>query len=136
MTPLDAFHELSYYTLSHKKEEFIHQYVVDAYAAQTADKNTKSIKINFGLIGLYLHLEKGFSGKEVQRAHMALARYKDKLPIIHLPEKRGEITVFDVLQAPEGEERVAKIEAWMESVWGAYKSEQQKIKDFLEKYLL
>lgn len=136
MTPLDAFHQLSYYTLSHKQEEFIHQYVVDAFAVQTADKDTKSIKINFGLIGLYLHLEKGFSGKEVQRAHMQFAKYKEKLPAITLPENRGEITVFDVLQTTEGEERDRKIEDWMQSVWNAYKNEQQKIKDFLEKYMV
>lgn len=134
MTPLDAFHQLSYYTLSHKKEEFIHQYIVDAFAVQTADKDTKSIKINFGLIGLYLHLEKGFTGKEVQQAHMQLAQYKDKLPKIVLPESRGKITVFDVLNSPKGQQPDAKIDEWMQSVWDAYKDEQQKVKDFLEKY--
>ncbi|HSD98157.1 MAG TPA: DUF5946 family protein [Patescibacteria group bacterium] len=136
MTPQDAFHELSYYTLSHKKEEFIHQYIVDAFAAQTADKNTKSIKINFGLIGLYLHIEKGCTGKEVQQAHMQLAKYKDKLPVIVLPKERGEITVFDVLDSPEGNVRDTKIEEWMQSVWEAYKDEQGKVKEFLKEYLV
>jgi len=135
MTSLEAFDQLSYYTLSHKKDEFIHQYIVDAFAAQMADENTKSIKINFGLIGLYLHLEKGFTGKQVQKAHMQLARYKTRLPKIDLPEKRGGIGVFDVLATTEGEGRDAKIEDWMHSVWDAYKGSHQTIKDYLEKFL-
>ncbi len=131
----EAFDQLSYYTLAHKQEEFIHQYIVDAFAAQTADENTKSIKINFGLIGLYLHLEKGYSGKKVQEAHMQLAKYKDKLPEIVLPRERGEITIFGVLDTPEGEERDQKIEEWMQSVWNAYADSHKVIEDFLTKYL-
>jgi len=132
----EAFSELSYYTLSHKSPEFIHQYIVDAYAAETADENTKPIKIVFALIGLYLHIEKKYSGKMVQNAHMQLVKYKEKLPKVVLPEKRGEITVFDVLRTPEGMERDGKIEEWTTSMWTAYTSEHQKIADFLDKYLL
>lgn len=33
--------ELSYYTLSHGDPSFIHQYIVDAFAAQHADENPK-----------------------------------------------------------------------------------------------
>lgn len=135
MTSQEAFDELSYYTLSRQQEEFIHQYVVDAYAAQTADENTKPIKINFGLIGLYLHVEKRFSGKEVQQAHMMLTKYKKDLPDIPLPKERGEITVFDVLASPEGEERDKKIEEWMQSVWDAYKDAQPLVKNFIAKHL-
>lgn len=135
MTPDEAFNELSYYTLSTKQDEFIHQYVVDAFAAQMADKKTKLIKINFALIGLYLHLEKGFTGKQVQIAHMQLAKYKRKLPTITLPQNRGDITVFDVLQLPEGEKRDEKIEEWMKSVWSAYAPQHKKVKSFITAYL-
>lgn len=130
-----AFETLSYYTLSHKQEEFIHQYIVDAFAAQAADEATKSIAINFGLIGLYLHIGKGFTGKQVQKAHMQLAKYKENLPQITLPENKGEVTVFDVLAIPEGEERDKKIEEWMVSVWDAYINEHEKIENFLKLYL-
>ena len=136
MTSQEAFNELSYYTLSHKTEEFIHQYVVDSFAAEMADEDTKPIAINFGLIGLYLHIEKGFSGKKVQQAHIILAKYKEKLPHIVLPEKRGEITVFDVLDTSEGEERDRKIEEWMKSVWDAYIDSHNVIAEFLKKFLL
>ncbi|MGB4837418.1 MAG: hypothetical protein WBP08_00365 [Saprospiraceae bacterium] len=55
----EEFYELSYYTLGHKDMGyFIHQHIVDAYQAQTADKDTKPIAITFALVGLYLYLEK------------------------------------------------------------------------------
>ena len=131
MTSQEAFDELSYYTLSHKQEEFIHQYVVDAFAAQNADEGTKTIAIVFGLVGLYLHIEKKYSGKMVQKAHMQLAKYKEKLPKIVLPKDRGEITVFDVLNTPEGDQRDEKIEDWMHSVWQAYHASYKIIDKFL-----
>src|SRR5262247_2885212 len=76
MTSEDAYNELCYYTLAHRDPSFIHQHVVDAFAAQNADEQTKPIKLTFALVGLYLHVEKRFSGRKVQRVHMDLARKK------------------------------------------------------------
>lgn len=135
MTSQEAFNALSYYTLSHKTDEFIHQYIVDTFAVQTADEKTKPIKIAFGLIGLYLHIEKGYTGKMVQRAHMQLAKYKKFLPKFNLPENKGDITVFDVLKIPEGEGRDEKIEEWMRSVWDEYKENHNTVENFLKLYL-
>jgi hypothetical protein len=64
----DAYDQVRYYTLSLGDPAFIHQHVVDAFIAQHADENTKPIAITFALVGLYLHVEKGFSGQQVQRA--------------------------------------------------------------------
>jgi hypothetical protein len=51
----EQYNELLYYTLCHQDiGYFIHQHVVDAYTAQTADNNTKPIAIIFALVGLYL----------------------------------------------------------------------------------
>ena len=73
---LDAYHELSAYTQTHGDLTFIHQHVVDAWAAQHAVEAGKSIGLTFALAGLYLHLERGFSGRQVQRAHMEMGRRK------------------------------------------------------------
>ncbi len=70
----EAYNELCCYTLAHGDTSFIHQHVVDAFAAQTAGDGTKPIALAFALIGLYLHVEREFSGKQVQRAHMFLER--------------------------------------------------------------
>ncbi len=115
------FHQLSFYTLAHPDPVyFIHQHAVDAFAVQTADENTKSIKLTFGLIGLYLFLEKRYTGKQVQNAHVKLSQNKKVWPLLALPKHRGTITVSDVLQAEEGEPRDQMIKTWCESVWAAY----------------
>lgn len=130
--PQEAYNELAYYTLSHKDPAFIHQHVVDAFAAQYADESTKLIKILFALIGLYLYLEKGYTGKQVQLAHMQIAKEKKDWPKIKLPEERGNITVFDVVNINPGEERDRMIKKWCQSVWEAYSSSREIIIDFLK----
>src|SRR5262249_18691090 len=105
MTSEEAYNELCYYTLAHRDPSFIHQDVVDAFAAQNAGEQTKPIKLTFALVGLYLHVEKQFSGRQVQRAHMDLARQKQLWPRFALPSDRGSQTVADVLAIPAGPAR-------------------------------
>lgn len=128
----EAYNELSYYTLSHPDPSFIHQLVVDAHAAQTANNDIKSITITFALAGLYLVVEKEFSGKQVQLAHMKLAKHKKQWPTFVLPNERGEVTVFDVLSAPAGVQRDTMIQEWCKSVWAAYKENQQQIRNIVK----
>lgn len=114
------FHELAFYTLAHGDPAFIHQHVVDAYAAQNADCVTKPITITFALIGLYLYLEHGFTGRQVQLAHMRMARHRKPWLSFPLPGERGNIQVSDVLAAEPGACRDAAIRTWCESVWRAW----------------
>jgi hypothetical protein len=116
-TDLDLFHELSFYTLSHGDPAFIHQNSVDAYTAQHADETTKPIAVVFALIGLYLHLEKYFTGKQVQLAHMRMAKQRREWPRLPLPEKTASITVADVVAAEPGPPCDAMIRKWCEAVW-------------------
>lgn len=127
----DAYYELSCYTLAHGHPSFIHQHIVDAFAAQTADAQTKPIKLTFGLIGLYLHLEKGLSGKQVQRAHMDLAKQKHVWPSFALPADRGSITAMDVMRAPAGAERDKAIDEWCASVWDAFRDSHGAVASLL-----
>lgn len=120
-------HELSFYTLALGDAEFIHQHVVDAYAVQNATSQTKPIAVVFGLIGLYLHLERGFTGRQVQRAHMKLATPRRKWMMPRLPEQRGAVRVGDVLQSPPGLERQVMIDVWCTSVWNAYEEAHAEI---------
>lgn len=131
----EQFYELSYYTLAHPDPAFIHQHVVDAFTAQTADRDSKPIAVAFALIGLCLYLEKNYTGKQVQLAHMALARKKREWPKFELPESRGEITVGDVLREPAGAIRDVKIREWCASVWQAYGGSRQQVLDLLSRFL-
>ncbi len=123
------------YVYAMDRPGFILQHVVDAYAAQTADETTKPIKIVFGLLGLFLHLEKGYAGRPVQLVHMKLANQPRKQwPAISLPLDRGGITVEDVMAASEGAERDAAIDKWCASVWTAYQGSRHLIIDLLREH--
>ncbi|HEY0369942.1 MAG TPA: DUF5946 family protein [Chthoniobacterales bacterium] len=120
MNHLEAYHELCAYTLTHGDAAFIHQHVVDAYCAQNATRETKPIAITFALLGLCLHAERSFNGRQVQLAHMHLAREKRTWPTFNLPDQRGSITTRDVIHKTEGAERDAAISEWAMMVWQAY----------------
>jgi hypothetical protein len=131
----EVYNELSYYTLAHPDPAFLHQNIVDAYAAQHADQSTKPIVIVFGLIGLYLHIERGFTGKQVQRAHMRLVKRRKKWPQFVPPKDRGAIGVFAVLAASPGKERDEMIRNWCVSVWEAWKASHDQIRHLVKQEL-
>jgi hypothetical protein len=131
-----AYYELCAYTIEHARQHgtFIHQHVVDAYAAQHADEHSRPIGVAFALIGLYLHVEQGYSGKEVQRLHMAMGQERRTWPRFTLPAHRGAVTSADVIAAPPGPARDHAIEAWCRSVWHAFSMNRAAIVDLLFEY--
>lgn len=128
----EMFYKLSCYTQTHPDPSFIHQYAVDAFAAQHANGNTKPITISFALIGLYLYIEKGFTGREVQIAHVKLAKHRKEWPKFKLPAFKGHITVYNALDAPRGPERDEMIQKWCISVWNAYSDSHKKVADLVQ----
>ncbi|TDY42324.1 hypothetical protein C7445_1162 [Alicyclobacillus sacchari] len=72
----EQYSELTAYTLSHTGDDFIHQHVVDVYAAQHSGNGMKIFTTVFALIGLYYAIERGYNGRQVQRVHTLLARLK------------------------------------------------------------
>lgn len=134
MTPEEqAYHEVSAYILTRGDETFIHQHVVDAWAAQNAHAASKPIGVFFALVGLYLHVERGFTGRQVQRAHMQLAKRPEPWPVGPLPADRGAVTAIDVLAAPEGAARDAMIDEWASSVWAAYADSHERVAELLRR---
>jgi uncharacterized protein DUF5946 len=131
---MSDYDELAYYTLAHGNPAFIHQYVVDAYTAQNANESTKPIAITFALAGLYLHCEKKFTGRQVQLAHMKMAKRKRDWPKFDLPANRGSMTAEDVLKTPPGPQRDQAIDAWAAAVWDAFRVNRQAIIELLRHY--
>lgn len=123
----DAYNSLCAYTLLLGDAAFIHQHVVDAYAAQSADAQSKPIRVAFALVGLYLLVEKQFSGRQVQRAHMQLGQHKRDWPSFVLPAARGSMTAVDVMAEREGPGRDDAINAWCVSVWAAYSENRETV---------
>jgi hypothetical protein len=120
MPPGHLYHELTFYTLAHPSPDFIHQNVVDAYTAQHADATTKPIAVTFALIGLYLCLEHGFTGRQAQLAHMKMARHRKPWLTLPLPDDRGDVTIIYVLAATPGPARDVAIRRWCASVWQSW----------------
>lgn len=89
---------------------------------------SRPIAIVFGLIGIYLYVEKNFTGRQVQRAHMRLARHRRTwmAPAIP-PDQRANIGVADVLAAPPGPLRHGMIRRWCESVWQDWRESRSQI---------
>jgi len=135
-----AFEQLTAWTLGLGDAEFIHQHVVDAWAAQHATEKSRPISIAFALIGLYLHLDKGMTGREVQQVHMRLAQPRGRgpgrkdWPGFPIPEERGKTTAIEVIAAPEME-RSAMIDRWCRSVWEAWKNSHVAIAEWASRDL-
>jgi hypothetical protein len=128
------YNELCCYTLSLRDPSFIHQHAVDAFAAQNATESDRPIRLTFALVGLYLHVEKGFTGKQVQRSHMRLGRSRRSWPKFRIPDDRGSITEFDVMQAPAGALRDQMIHQWCFSVWNAFSGSRPQISGLLNEF--
>ena len=131
---LEAYHELSAYSLMRGDATFMHQHVVDAFAVQYSDEQTKPIKLTFGLLGLYLKIDKQFSGRQVQRVHMQLGREKHVWPEFEIPTDRGSMSPSDVLAAPPGPERDKAIDEWCLSVWRPWQMNRRTIASLLDSH--
>jgi hypothetical protein len=128
----DLYNELAFYTLAHGDPAFIHQNIVDAFVAQHADESSKPISIVFALVGLYLLVEKNFTGRQVQLVHMQLARHRKPWFMPLLPLDRGTVGIADILAVAPGPARDAMIRRWCESAWDAWKGSRQQIVDLLK----
>ena len=123
----EAWSQLQCYTLAHGDPAFIHQHAVDAWTAQHAEARNPTIALAFALIGLYLHVERGFSGRQVQRVHMLLGKRRRQWPEFALPEERGVVSVVDVMAVSAGAGRDLAIDQWCASVWDAFSGSRQAI---------
>lgn len=131
---LDEYDELCAWTLSLGDGDFVHQHVVDARMLQTADEETKPVGVAFALAGLCLYLEHGFSGREVQRAHMKMGAAGGPWPTFEPPVDRGTVTHRAVIAAAPGPERIAAIRTWCLSVWRPWSVHRERVEALLRQY--
>ena len=129
------FSDLQCYSVSKQDRDFIHQHVADIYAAQHAGGRTRPITVVFGLIGLHLALEHGYTGKEVQHAHMAIARVRKDWPLLDPPGRPAGPTVRDVLEAATNAEKDAMIRRWMAAVWEIWSDRHARVRKMTESLL-
>lgn len=97
-----------------------HQTCVDAYGAQHVGEHTPAIGVAFALNGLYLVLERGFTGIQARQAHGYLADTVPSWPRFTPPGEAGGLTVFDVTMASCVEEHIELVRSWGRTVWAAW----------------
>jgi hypothetical protein len=127
----DAYDELAVYTLTRGDASFVHQHVVGVRAIKTATAETKPIVVVQSLVGLYLHAEHGFDGRQVQRAHQVLADQRPEWPAFELPDDRGSTTVNEILAVTPGDERDDAIRRWARETWAACRVTRDALDVFL-----
>jgi hypothetical protein len=127
--------ELSYYTLAHGAAAFIHQHVVDAYAAQHLRESPSTIGAAFALAGLYLAIERRFTGRQVQSMHVLMARTSKQWPRFDPPNDVGQLTVGDVVAVEAGPPRDEAIMRWCASVWTAWSNEHERVRAMVGRFL-
>lgn len=122
-----AYGELTGYNLERAHLNFLHQHAVDAYAAQHPGPPARPITLWFALVGLHLAIDRGMTGREVQRAHTVLARRRREWPVLPPTERRASTTVADVLARPSGDERDAAILDWAADVWSCWEAHHDAV---------
>ena len=113
-----------------------HRMTVDAYAAQhpgtPSPQSIKSVAVH--LISLHLTLERGLPGdrvvKEMQRA---AGRNHESFFWLEPPDFLGEITVLDVQPAGSPDEHKELVEQWARSVWEAWGTQHETIREWAER---
>jgi len=130
-----VMNEMTYYTLAHGDPRFIHQHLVDAYGAQHVRQSQSTIGAAFALAGLYLAVERGLTGRQVQKIHMQMARTSKRWPRFDPPQNVGPLTVADVLALGPGPRRDEKLMEWCASVWGAWSSEHDPVREMTGSFL-
>ena len=127
--------ELTYYTLAHGDPQFIHQHAVDAYGGQHVRVSKSTIGAAFALAGLYLAVEKGFTGRRVQLMHIAMAKRSKEWPRFVPPANVGAMTVAEVVAAEPGPARDQRLLDWCRSVWAAWADDQARVQAMVEPFL-
>jgi hypothetical protein len=80
-------------------------------------------------------VEKGFSGRQIQKVHMFMAAKRREWPQLAPPPVPGAVSVRNVLQAESGEDRMAAVKNWNKSVWDSWVTERQRIVDVVKEFL-
>lgn len=96
--------------------------LIDAYCVQHPGKPERRAiqSVNVHLMALYLQLEQGWDGAQVNLALQSILSASPRFEWLLPPEPNGTLTVADVLNADTPERAAANIEAYARDVWKAW----------------
>jgi hypothetical protein len=128
---LQHFHTLAGIHFDEADASFKHQIAIDCYGAQHIGGPSKPVTAVYALVGLCLHVERGFSGRQIQAAHMLLARTRSNWPTLSAPATHYRVTVDMVVAAGCASSRAQQLEAWAVCTWEAWRNEQQWVRNII-----
>ena len=86
-------------------------------------------------MGLCLTFERGYSGREVQLAHMEMGKSRTAWPVFHPPPIKNMLNVRDALRDNLALDYRELLRNWGSSVWYYWKPEHERVRRLLELYL-
>lgn len=86
------------------------------------------ITVISGLIGLYLALARGYTGREVQRARTRKVKAGNTFTLPDPTGRSAALTAIDVLQAGTKEDKDIMIRIWMSAVWESWADRRQWVR--------
>lgn len=113
----------------------LHQLTLDAYGAQHPGDQVPPIGTAFSLIGLHLALDHRWSGNAVRAAHQHLAKRPTPWPRFTPPATPGALTIGHVAGSPTPEEHAQRVRAWAGSVWEAWSTEHDRVRQWANQAL-
>lgn len=135
-----VLHEVLGFEFQHPVMLRFHQLTVDAYGAQHAAGPGPGVGVAYGLAGLWLALEHGFSAEEVRAVHRRMGHPTPAWPVFAPPAPPQRwLTVLDVAEAgvrqhsDGGHARAAA--QWAESVWSVWLDTSPGVDDAVEALL-
>ena len=109
----------------------VHRLTVDAYAAQhPGTPSPKAIgSVGVHLVRLHLQLERGLPHDRANAAMLEISsRLKEDFVWLDPPASLGNVTVLDVLDAPDPDEHMARVRGWAASVWEAWAPHHETVR--------
>lgn len=113
----------------------LHQLTEDAYAAQHAGPRVPAIGMAFALVGLHLALDERWSGTAVRSAHQYLAAHQKNWPLFAPPSEPARLSIAHVAGSPMPEEHASRVRAWAASVWEAWSTQHQAVREWANQTL-
>jgi uncharacterized protein DUF5946 len=113
----------------------LHQLTVDGYGAQHAGPLVPAIGVAFGLIGLHLALDEGWTGNAVRAAHQHLAPHHTDWPRFTAPAAPAPLTIAHVAGSQTPQEHARRVRTWAASVWQAWSAEHGHVREWAKQTL-
>lgn len=113
----------------------LHRLTVDAYSLQHPDQYMKSAKSAAAhLAGMCWAME----GEDDPTVSIALSRFLDGTPKVNRPEPvppagfRGDMTILDVLSAPDSAEHIRRVKEWARLAWESWAEHHSQARVWVE----